>query len=194
MHPNSATLLLSSGLLLLAGCESDELGQRATTAPPPSPYETGPAPIQPGLTNAQATGPNATVPVQPAPAGAAFRPARTREVEHTVAAGESLWSLSRKYETTIGEIREANQLTSDMIRAGQKLKIPTSMPEGEPFAPPPAPGANQSSPPPEIPNQASVRRTPDWTVTPPVTPPTNTNSDAPQYRIPEPVILPPPGG
>lgn len=193
MHPNSATLLLSSGLLLLAGCESDN--EHATTAPPPSTYEMPQAPIQPGLTNAQATGPNATTPGQPS--AATVRPPRARVVEHTVTTGESLWSLSRKYETTIGEIREANQLSNDLIRAGQKLKIPTSMPEGEPFAPPvpgaQTPAANPPTPP-AIPPQASTRTTPDWTVTPPVTPPTGSNSEAPQYRIPEPVILPPPGG
>lgn len=46
---------------------------------------------------------------------------------HVVAAGESLWSISRKYGVTVPEIRQWNNLnTSDPINPGQKLQIKKS--------------------------------------------------------------------
>lgn len=195
MHPKFATLMLLSGAaLLFSACETT--GPQATTAPPPSPYETLPPPaasqgtamLQPGAPGAV----SAPAPSQPP------RPVRARVVEHKVGTGESLWSISRKYESTVGEIREANQITGDLIRAGQTLKVPTSMPEEEltsqgasaaPLAPAPQAAA-------ELPPSTGLSRREDstsWTVTPPVTPPTSSTNAAPQYRIPEPVILPPPG-
>jgi LysM repeat protein len=208
MHPKPAALMLLSGAVLLSGCESDS--PHAATAPPPSQYETvappimqtsppGNQPIQPGLAANQAA--SATPAQSP-------RPVRSRVVNHTVTVGESLWSSARKYETTVPEIREANQLSGDIIRAGQTLKVPTSMPQGDPFSsttpavpPPPLPpalSANQPSaaaPATAASTTASpVKTAPSssWTVTPPVAPPTSSSASAPQYRIPEPVILPPP--
>ena len=43
---------------------------------------------------------------------------------HTVAAGESLWGLARKYGTSIEAIQSANGLTGTTIRTGQTLTIP----------------------------------------------------------------------
>lgn len=43
---------------------------------------------------------------------------------HTVAAGDSLWGLSRKYNTTVEAIQAANGLSGTMIRTGQTLRIP----------------------------------------------------------------------
>ncbi|MEG7335295.1 C40 family peptidase [Bacillus sp. 0102A] len=37
--------------------------------------------------------------------------------------GDTLWGLSRKYDTTIGKIKSENSLRSDMIYAGQTLSI-----------------------------------------------------------------------
>lgn len=191
MHPKPATLMLLSGALLLSGCESTNLGQRATTAPPPSEYETVTPPIMqttpPGNGSISSTGTVASTAPQPP-----FRPVRSRVVSHTVTPGESLWSLSRKFETTIDEIREANQIEGDIIRAGQTLKIPTSMPE-EQAAPSPAQSAENRTLPPAYPGPSTAAPSSSWTVTPPVTPPTSSGSAAPQYRIPEPMILPPPG-
>jgi hypothetical protein len=43
---------------------------------------------------------------------------------HTVKSGDTLYSLSRKYGTTVSKIQSANGLSGTLIRVGQKLKIP----------------------------------------------------------------------
>ena len=45
-------------------------------------------------------------------------------VEYTVRSGDTLWGLSRRYDTTVEAIRQANGLTSDVLQIGQVLRIP----------------------------------------------------------------------
>ena len=46
---------------------------------------------------------------------------------HTVAAGETLYAISRKYQITVAELRIANNMSeNDVLKAGQKLTIPTA--------------------------------------------------------------------
>ena len=52
---------------------------------------------------------------------------------HTVVAGDSLWSLATRFNTTVDEITRLNNLTSTILRIGQQLLIPS------PVAPPPPP-------------------------------------------------------
>jgi membrane-bound lytic murein transglycosylase D len=47
-----------------------------------------------------------------------------RTTEHKVADGETLWALSRKFEVSVDEIREANDLKGDVIVPGRTLRIP----------------------------------------------------------------------
>ncbi len=42
---------------------------------------------------------------------------------HVVVAGDTLWSLSQRYGTTIPQLRERNRLTSDVLRIGQRLNV-----------------------------------------------------------------------
>lgn len=43
--------------------------------------------------------------------------------EHTVGAGETLYSIARQYDMSVGEIKRLNQLTDASISIGQKLKL-----------------------------------------------------------------------
>lgn len=45
-------------------------------------------------------------------------------VEHKVQPGETLEKIARKYGTSIRQLKEQNQLETDRIRVGQKLKLP----------------------------------------------------------------------
>ena len=45
-------------------------------------------------------------------------------IEYTVRAGDTLWLLSRRYNTTVDAIKLLNGLSSDMLSIGQVLKIP----------------------------------------------------------------------
>ncbi len=45
--------------------------------------------------------------------------------KHTVVEGDSLWRLSRQYGVSIEKIKEANELTSDHLRPGRILIIPS---------------------------------------------------------------------
>jgi membrane-bound lytic murein transglycosylase D len=42
---------------------------------------------------------------------------------HTVKRGETLSSIARKYGCTVKEIKKWNNMKSDKVQAGQKLKI-----------------------------------------------------------------------
>ncbi len=48
---------------------------------------------------------------------------------HTVAAGETLWALARRYQTTVTAIKELNGLTGDTIYVGNNLQIPQAATE-----------------------------------------------------------------
>ena len=46
-------------------------------------------------------------------------------IEYTVVSGDSLWSIARRYGTTVDAIKSLNGLTGDLLRIGQVLKIPS---------------------------------------------------------------------
>jgi membrane-bound lytic murein transglycosylase D len=83
---------------------------------PPAPRPAGATPERP-----------AAAPARPAPASArpaAERAAAGRRRTHTVAAGETLFGLARRYGVSTDAIRRANDLASDQLRAGQTIVIP----------------------------------------------------------------------
>ncbi len=52
------------------------------------------------------------------------RSVSTRKTAYIVVSGDNLWSIAKKYKTTVDKIRQANKLKSDKLSIGQKLLIP----------------------------------------------------------------------
>lgn len=50
----------------------------------------------------------------------------TNNLTYTVVKGDSLWAIANKYNTTVDKIKEANNLSSNLLSIGQKLIIPSS--------------------------------------------------------------------
>jgi LysM repeat protein len=47
--------------------------------------------------------------------------------EHTVQKGDSLWKIATKYQTTVSELKNLNNLNSDFLQVNQKLKVPDAV-------------------------------------------------------------------
>lgn len=47
---------------------------------------------------------------------------------YSVKSGDSLWKIAKNHGTTVAAIKSANQLTSDSLKIGQKLRLPSSAP------------------------------------------------------------------
>ena len=45
---------------------------------------------------------------------------------YTVKAGDSLWGIAKKYGTTVDYLKAINNLSSNLLSIGQKLKVPDS--------------------------------------------------------------------
>lgn len=48
----------------------------------------------------------------------------TSAIQYTVKAGDSLWLIAQKYDTTVDAIKQLNGLSSNLLNVGQILKIP----------------------------------------------------------------------
>jgi peptidoglycan endopeptidase LytE len=96
---------------------------------------------------------------QPSPP-ATETPTPAAEIEHTVAAGDSLSKLASKYKVSTADIREWNNLTNDNLFVGQKLIIKTAAPaqpaaDQAPSAPAPTPAPQEQAPAP-APDQSTA--------------------------------------
>lgn len=54
---------------------------------------------------------------------AADREDGSNEVYHTVQAGESLWQIAERYGASVQRLRSLNDLTSDALSVGQRLRV-----------------------------------------------------------------------
>jgi LysM repeat protein len=45
---------------------------------------------------------------------------------YTVVKGDSLWSIAKKYNTSVEELKKANNLSTNLLKIGQKLNIPNT--------------------------------------------------------------------
>lgn len=71
-------------------------------------------------------------PVVPANKPVQARTANDNPSSHTVAKGESLYSLARLYGVSVRHLREANNMSDDAaLKVGQKLNIPSKNPEAD---------------------------------------------------------------
>ena len=48
----------------------------------------------------------------------------TSDISYIVKSGDTLWSIAKKYNISVDELKSANNLSSNMLTIGQKLTIP----------------------------------------------------------------------
>jgi LysM repeat protein len=93
------------------------------------------------------TAPEPAAPAAPAPAAAPAAHVASATV-HTVARGETLWTIARRYGVSVSAIVAANAITNpSRIYGGQQLTIPGSAPAASSPAPAPAAPAAPAMPP-----------------------------------------------
>ncbi|MBS4211640.1 LysM peptidoglycan-binding domain-containing protein [Neobacillus rhizophilus] len=80
----------------------------------------------------------------PPPLEAAGPPAPSY-VSYTVVAGDNLYSLALRYNTTVSQIKEINKLTTDTLYVGQTLTLPNTTGTNTTPAPTPAPAATATT-------------------------------------------------
>lgn len=132
------------------------------------------APGQTVVVTAPAGKPTTTVPVQqpkptqPAPAPQAAKPAPTTSTSgYTVVSGDSLSKIGVQFGMTVQELKTLNNLSSDLILVGQKLKVKTKDAASTPKTPAaPAQPAQTTQPSQQAkPTQQSQPATPPANVT-----------------------------
>ncbi|GIS78600.1 MAG: hypothetical protein CM1200mP14_01660 [Gammaproteobacteria bacterium] len=51
---------------------------------------------------------------------------RSAEISYTVRSGDSLWTIARRHQTTVDDLRQVNGLRGSTIYAGQVLEVPAN--------------------------------------------------------------------
>lgn len=117
-----------------------------------------------GASRTAAAATTASTPARAAPVGAApaARPAGAAAgaaaTSHTVAAGETAWSISRRYGVSVADLAAANGLPETMtVRAGQRLAIPAGGRPSTAVATTTAPGTGSPTPQPPSASQPLPR-------------------------------------
>lgn len=91
---------------------SGTLPPPVTTNPPSNPPSTTPT-----------TTPSTPPTTQPTTTPTPTPPANTGAVYHEVKSGDTLWNISRRYNTTVDAIKQLNNLTNNNISLGARLRV-----------------------------------------------------------------------
>ena len=101
------------------GSKSKRKSKPTLSAPPSLATAPAPRPSAPS-TPSVAPAPRPTPTPAPAPKPRPAAPAKY----HKVAAGDTLYAITRKYNVSLSALKQTNGLTTDVIRIGQTLRIP----------------------------------------------------------------------
>lgn len=106
----------------------DDPTDTPTTKPtPPDPRPSQPSTTTPSTTTPTSTRPIPATPVPPTltnpPGQTTNPPVNTGSAVHVVAAGETLYAISRKYGLTVDQLKQLNRLTTNTIAIGQRLLV-----------------------------------------------------------------------
>ena len=127
----ATAMIATSNARLTQTAQAVDAAEGTPSSPDTTPTEVPPTEIPPTAIPPTAVPPTSA----PAPTTA---PATGGETTYTVQRGDTLYSIARRYGTTVEAIASANGITNpNLIRVGQKLTIPTS---GSPVPPPPSGG------------------------------------------------------
>lgn len=130
------------GLLLFESCKPTRKTQAPMVAPPPgAPAAAVMPPSAPAAAVVPTEVPPPPVPVTPIATAPAIETkpvvasaAKAATSNYVVAKGDTLSGIAHKSGTTVTALKQANNLSSDTIRIGQKLTIPSPQESGQKVA------------------------------------------------------------
>ncbi len=122
------------------------------TAAPTLPAPTAPAAVATYSNQPVYTAPTVPATAQPESAAVAVNPPTvTTSVTHTVAKGETLYAISRKYGTSVAAVKSSNGLSGNVVYPGQQLTVMTTQQEAVAMAPQPTASAAPAATVPTLP-------------------------------------------
>src|SRR5437867_3528806 len=107
-------VLVIGGIFIFEGCS------RTSKAPTPDMAENE-TPADRAAAHAPA------VPADATPPTAAAAPVSGEGQMYTVKSGDSLWKIARQQNVSVAAIKQANNLSGDSLKIGQKLHLPTAV-------------------------------------------------------------------
>jgi len=119
------------GLLLFESCKPTRKSQSPVVTPPPGAPQAAVVPTEVPPPPPVPVTPIATAPAIETKPAVAFAPVAKAPSSYTVVKGDTLSGIAHKNGTTITALKQANNLSSDTIRIGQKLTVPSPQESGQ---------------------------------------------------------------